>query len=716
MAKEKVASLEDLAALKVRLQQEAPSVPVVPTDTTFGSIPVSNSGSEVNFDELDLDAALASIMGKLRASKEAASTGDEELEAAIARKENARTRLPEFYASRRELTALLAEKHPKLVIAKQHKITDVVASLSVHVSEAQKALDHSNRLIEAIEGKYPDMVAELKAGQDRTGFVQSVLARFAKNETGQYVASSTVNPAPATIDAANTFLTGLITQISTGEKAVLRPRQDGETAVVVTAQGSWVSKYPEILEINELGVALTRYRIAIDTAGRQKIEQWAAGLVKDGYLLSPQMVKAMKEKGMKGLRRNLLDLVENPESGYLFVPVSNHARCTVTSYMDVRRPEVLVRVSPRESAVGYVIKFCQVNVPQLMEDVFGKEGTTRHKVTVTFNNVAELLDEKGPVGRRIPKNLRDALQNALNVATRQRQEWADLAEIRNVSGLEDLRTIDAISQGMAGTAVISLSEYSEEGESRTYPLAMRVVSDGTVVRPGKVTSRSKEGWLYKALKDGAKVTELFARAKDGTFSNAKLQDVVVRNEEFEMDWLLLLAANQHNAELVSAKNGNVGGLCLTVAEGGRDGTFVVTVPVHDRKPGTPRNRRGVRDNGRLAAYVVARSGDTVTFTDGLTGYSRSKLESSGCKFSEPYAIGSLPDFPRYLMRTVLCAVTRTERDKAPAYLLRVMAVVTAVPSGSQASEAPVDPVDDEPVNESVDEGLSDEGNNSDTDE
>lgn len=694
----KVVGLEGLSVLKQKLEgEQAPSA----LDGTLVT-GVQVGSEEINLDdELGIQGILASIMHARVKLQEAGSVDDEELKTAVARKENARVQLPQLYEARVDLEARLKDMRSQVKIATQHKLTDKVTLLSSQIGEAERALTHASRLIKAIEDRYPDMAAEFTVSHDRMSFVRSALARFAQNEAGQYTASGTVNPAPATIAEATTFLTGLIEKISTGERAFMRTRQDGETALVVTAKGSWVSMYPEILEINELGVALIRYRMAIETAERQKLEQWAAGLVEARYLLSPKMVQAMKEKGAEGLRRNLLDLVD-AGSGYFFMPVNNNDRCVVGSYAEVRRPEVLVRIIVPEEVrtAAYVIQFNRVTAPQVVDGVFGKEGS-RHYVTVRFNTVAELLDPEGLVGKRIPENLRKALVSAYNFAQRQRQEQADLAEIRNVRKVELLRTVEEISTGRAGTAVISVSEYSEEGESyRTYPLAMRVVSDGNVTRPGLATSRSKEGWLYKALKDDVKVTEFFARAKDGTFSNVKLQDVAVRNEEFEVDWLVARAAVTHNAELISAKNGNVGALCLMVADGGRDGTFVITVPVHDRKPGS-KDRHQSRDKGRKAAYVVTRSGDTITFVTGLTGYSRTKLETSGCKFNEPYAIEFLADYPRYVLRTLFCAVTGvTDRDKAPLHLLRTkpVAAVTVVPS--EVTPAPQ-------VDESVEEPYGD---------
>lgn len=702
MAKSKVVSFEDLAALKERLEQASSA----PTDSGQATT-VTNVTEEVNLDELDIEAALASIMHTRTSLQEAGSVDDEELKAAVARKENARIQLPQLYEARTDLNARLKNLRPQIKIATQHNLAEKVAFLSGQIGEAEKALTYANRLIKAIEDRYPDVASEIAGSQSRMSFVRGALARFAQNEAGQYTASGTVNPAPATIAETTAFLTGLIEKISTGERAFMRPRQDSETALVVTAKGSWVSMYPEILEISELGVALTRYRMAIETADRQRLELWAAGLVEAGYLLSSKMAQAMKETGTEGLRRNVLDLVD-AGSGYFFMPVRiNNLRCNVTSYQEVRNPQMLVRVFPG-SIAAHVMRFDRVTAPQAVEEIFGKEGATRHKVTVPFNTVAELLDPKGSVGKRIPENLRKALVSAHNFAQRQRQEQADLAQIRNVSGLENLITIEEMGHENTGTAVVSVSEYSEEDESyRTYPLAMRVVSDGNVARPGLATSRSKEGWLYKALlKDDVKVTEFFARVQDGTFSNAKLQDVAVRNEGFEVDWLVARAAGTHNAELISAKNGNVSALCLTVADGGRDGTFVVTVPVHDRNPGgAPRDRRQTRDKGREAAYVVTRSGDTIMFVAGLTGYSRTKLETSGCKFNEPYAIELLADYPRYVLRTVFCVVTKTEREKAPTHLLRTSTkpvTVTAVPS-----EATPVPQVDEPVGEPMEELYGD---------
>ena len=644
-------------------------------EATTEVVVMPSSFDELDIDELDIDAILAS----LSAATQGLAERDEEIQRAI-QEQAAREVTEQREAEQREAAKSLARTRLAELYSATSRLQSMLENANkvgmVGVKQAQETMAMSLRGVKILEEKYPELKREIQGSFSRQVAAREVITRFVRDDTG-YATKGTPNPTAATVKEATSFLAGVVKQVATGKDGLLRPREGDEKATLVTADGSWVSKYPEIVEITEMCAVFTDYRIAVEKADRQRLENWAAGLVNSNpaFLLTPDMVDTMKGKEQEGFRRNIRDAFERP-GGYVFMPVNTRMRCDVTSYMGVRVPEVLVRIWPAQATGGkkYVIRFDRATVPQIVSEVFGK-GPIYHPVTVKFDGLDELVAAKSG----IPEVLRNALVSALSFADRQRKEQADLAVIRDVATLGDgWVTVEDISKGEAGIAVVSIPSYVEYDEKakrdRKYPLGMQMVSDGTTVKPGLATLRSKEGWMYKTLaKDGGmKVRDMFVRGKDGALSNAKLQDVFVRNESgFEMNHLMDAAGMEHKAQRISAKNGNVSGLCFMQADGGRDGTYVGSVIVFDKKPHhmTKMGRQQTRENGREAAYVMTRSGDTITFVAGLTAYSCAKFEASGLKFGEVYAINALTDYARYVVRTLYCAVTATARDKVPAYLL-----------------------------------------------
>lgn len=405
------------------------------------------------------------------------------------------------------------------------------------------------------------------------------------------------------------------------------------------------TRYPELQE------KLASERSLI--VHQQKLQKIADLDVAAKLLLSRSEIERLKQDLEN--RHDILTLVEM-RSGFCFVPIRTDVEADLFSYRAIPK-EMLVRYmvnkQGQEIAKAHTIRIEAVTVPNLVDNFFFTREGKRVDLTLRFDHLHE-LHRWEKINRIVQISLMEAVRRA-EYRRREAQTWETLKE---VSGL---KTVDEIANGEAGTAVIHITRYQGR-----YDLGFRIVSDGTTVRSCFCTERSKKHPLYEALAHGQEVAKFFVR-EDDSFSNKELQEIFVLNEKsYELGHLIFAAMVKHGAERVSRANDNATAFAMPIDQGGRDGVYMVTLSVAEKKGRQAESHRN--DVVRETAYVVARTDDNVTFVAGLTRYSRVKFTEQGFEFNKPYALAELRGYTLYVLQRVYSAVTETPYDNLPDHL------------------------------------------------
>ncbi|MEK7082746.1 MAG: hypothetical protein AAB972_01125, partial [Patescibacteria group bacterium] len=327
------------------------------------------------------------------------------------------------------------------------------------------------------------------------------------------------------------------------------------------------------------------------------------------------------------------------------------------SYRNVN-PEIRVECGDiKEGNKKHMLRVASVTAPQYVEDFFFPEAAGGKCILPTFyfDDIHEIMTWQG-----INLVIRDSLTNGIRLAESWEKEADVMQKLGHVSDIT--KTVNQLADGASGIAVIRIpkSRYS-------FNVGFQIVSDGITVLPGPVaTERSKKASVYEEIIDGKPVVEFFARAKDGSFVNKKLQELAIRNEAFELSWLMPAAVIRHTAQYVSVDN--VSSLVMLTDEGGRNGTYVFKISV--KASASTVNKREETEVYREVevAYVVTRESDTITFVEGLTRHSVDRLVEQGFALDTPYALGELRGFVLHILQKVYSKVSDTRYDEFPEHL------------------------------------------------
>ncbi|TSC67288.1 MAG: hypothetical protein G01um101466_747, partial [Parcubacteria group bacterium Gr01-1014_66] len=247
------------------------------------------------------------------------------------------------------------------------------------------------------------------------------------------------------------------------------------------------------------------------------------------------------------------------------------------------------------------------------------------------------------------------------------------------------KTLDQLAppESASGVAVICVPRGRERNG---FDIGFEIQSDGKTIRPGSTaTDWSKKLPIYEEIMDGKSVDEFFARAKDGSFCNEALQDLAVRNEAFDLKWLVPAAIATHKAEQVSADN--VAGIVM-LSHGSQHGKYILQVPV--------KYKHGDKEMYRNVAYVVTRENDTLNFVAGLTRYSVDRFSAEGCALNTPYNLGELKGFILHVLQITYSKALGTPYDKFPDNL-KSQWVRAKSASAVQTDEGPAPREEEEPV-------------------
>ncbi|MEK9195111.1 MAG: hypothetical protein AAB975_01950, partial [Patescibacteria group bacterium] len=275
--------------------------------------------------------------------------------------------------------------------------------------------------------------------------------------------------------------------------------------------------------------------------------------------------------------------------------------------------------------------------------------------TFYFDDIHEIM-----TWQRINLVIRDSLTNGIRLAKSWEKEADVMQKLGHVSDIT--KTVNQLADGASGIAVIRIpkSRYS-------FNVGFQIVSDGITVLPGPVaTERSKKASVYEEIIDGKPVVEFFARAKDGSFVNKELQELAIRNEAFELSWLMPAAVIRHTAQYVSVDN--VSSLVMLTDEGGRNGTYVFKISVKASASTVNKQEETEVYREVEVAYVVTRESDTITFVEGLTRHSVDRLVEQGFALDTPYALGELRGFVLHILQKVYSKVSDTRYDEFPEHL------------------------------------------------
>lgn len=563
--------------------------------------------------------------------------------------------LRDLYREKPEVEKLLQEEVRKLAEAKKAGLTHDVPVLQEGVQALTEDFADITRTITTLETRYPELKGKLDEEQRVITAHQRFLERFAKEVDGgdvvQYTAKRTPTPGVDTIKAADIFLETSIKEASAGQHSLIVLSDSTTTSLFVSGDGRrWVPKYPQLLEGIEVCRELTDYADAVHAAKQRKLQQWADKDVEAGLLLTPQIVAQQKNDPQN--RHHIVNMVRTG-NGFCFVPVMSKKSTTLAHYCAMPS-EIKVEYGNPEGTKRHMLRVTAVTTPQFVEDIFFPEEGNGIAVMPTF-----YFDDLHEIStwRRINPVVRDSLTNAVRWAEGKEKEIAVMEELGNVSAISDLRTIHQLADSAVGTAVIHAprSRYGNGG----FAIGFQMVSDGVTVRPGlRATDRSKKLPVYEEILDGKPVTEFFARKKDGSFVNEELQELAVRNEAFELGWLVPSAATVHNAERVCAEN--IAAMIMPDDKSGTCSTYVFHVSVAEKHRGKEETT-----SYHEVAYVVACTDNALTFVTGLTPYSISRLIQQGFALGTPYNLGELKGYILHVFQRLYCRVMDVAHSELP---------------------------------------------------
>lgn len=613
----------------------------VTTEQSVVTIP-----APVEIDEDGLADVIRERIDKLKqlvATRDARDSGQQQRRNQFEKNE---MNLRDLYRQQPEFEKYLREETRKLAEAKrEHFLIRDISVLETGVQELTEGLVNTLRDIAYFEENYPELKAKLDEERIMVAAYRRFLERFARevNEDGvRYTAHGTPNPCMAEmIKVADAFLEMSIKEASASHSPLIVLVDDGMAPMFVSHDGKrWAPKHPQLLEGVEVCKELTAYAGAIYVAKQKKLQQWADGDVEAGLLLTPESVAQQKKDPRN--RHNIVNMVRCGGDGFCFVPVIVPVKfrksTTLSSYSAVSSEMKVEYGDNSEGVKQHMLRVTAITIPQYVEDIFFPEEGNGNSVKPTF-----YFDDLHEIStwRRINPIVRDSLANAVRWAESMGKRIAIMEELSDVSRVSDLRTIHQLADGAVGTAVIHAPKPKYGYD--IFDIGFKMISDGITVRPGSVaTDQSRKLAIYEAILDGKPVAEFFARAENGSFLNEELEDLVVRNEMFELKWVVPLAVKQYDAEEVS--HANAMAMVMPLLEGGREGTYVLRISV----------KRGEKEEGRReVAYVVRRTDDKLTFVAGLTHYSVAKLVGQGFCLNKPYSLGELKGYILHVFQKAL---------------------------------------------------------------
>lgn len=560
-----------------------------------------------------------------------------------------------LYQEKPEVGKLLQEEMRKLTEARKAGLTHDIPILQAGVQALTQDLTDITGMITALEARYPELKAKLDEERRTVAALQRFLERFAK-EVGEdgalrYTAHGTPNPGTADIKTVVTFLEASIKEAS----QFLIVLTDSTTrSLFVSSDGKrWAPKYPHIPQGIEVCSELAGYAEAIRAVKQKKLQQLADEDMQAGLLLTSQEVARQKKDPHN--RYNIVNLVRYGD-GFCFIPNASKKSTTLTGYSGVPSEIKVECASNSEETKRNVLKVTAVTMPSCVEDFFfPEEGKGKLiKPVFYFNDLHEIS-----TWRRIHPDVRESLVRAVRWAEGKERETAVMEELGDVGNVDDLRTIHQLADGAVGMAVVHIlrSRYTNDG-----PIGFQMVSDGVMVRPGsRATEKSKKLPVYEEILDGKPVAEFFTRTKEGLFANAELQEIAVRNEFFELKWLVPVAAAEHHADLVDADN--IRAMIMPNNNGGVNGTYVFQTSVTERHRG--------KEEATIyheVAYVVRHMDNTLTFVSGLTRYSTGRLTQQGFAFDRPYDLGDLKGYLLHVLQRAYCKILDVDNDELPEHL------------------------------------------------
>lgn len=561
----------------------------------------------------------------------------------------------DLYREKPEIERLLQEEIRKLAEAKRNSLIHDIPVLQTGVQELTEDLVNVATAITVLETRYPELKAKLEEEQKVIAAHRRFLERFSKEvvgETVRYIGNGTPTPRAADIKAADHFLEKSIKDAS--ELLLIVSVTKVEEALFVAHDGSrWNPQHPELAEGIEVCSELALYEQAIKAADQERLRVWAERDREAGLLLAPQTTATQKKDPRN--RHSIVNMVRCGD-GYCFVPIMSKKSADLLTYSNVFAEMRVEYGDNKEGNKKHMLRVTAVTAPQFVEDVFFPEAAAGKCVTPTF-----YFDDLHEIStwRRINAMIRESLTNAVRWAESKEREIAVMEELGDISRLKNLKTLVQLADGVAGIAVIRIPK-SKYGNTE---VGFQIVSDGMIVRPGSVaTDRSKKLSVYEAILDGKPVTEFFARAKDGSFVNEQLQDFAVRNESFELNWLVPIAVAEYTAEQVS--NVNIVALVMPTNGdgGGKNGKYVLRTSVKEK--------HGEVEVYREVGYVVAREDEKIIFVEGLTPYSVTRFRKQGFALNTPYMLGDLRGFILYLLQRVYCKALDVHYDELPEFLKR----------------------------------------------
>ncbi len=582
---------------------------------------------------------------------------DAELQQRHERSGKSEANLRNLLSEKREVEQLLREETSKLSEAKKAGFaTRDLALLQTGIEELTEGLAFITTVKNALEGKYPEIKAKLDEEQRLVILHQWFLERFAKETGGdgvvRYVAKGTPTPNTANVKDMDAFLKKGIEE---GENLeIIVSVSKGESAAFVAHDGSrWNPRYPEMMEGLRICKELDAYESAIQSVEQKNLQNCADNYIAAGLLLTPAQITAQKKSPQN--RHNLVNMLRFGE-GFCFVLIDSKRPADLLSY-NVVRPEMKVEYGDnKEGNKKHMLRVTSITAPQFVKNFFFPEAAGDKSVMPTF-----YFDDLHEIAtwRKINLVIRDSLINGIRWAESWEKQAGVMEELGDVSRVSNLKTLDQLGDGVSGTAVIRApkSWYSDYASD----IGFEIVSDGKTVRPGSLaTDWSKKLEVYEEIIDGKPVAKFFARAKDGSFQNERLQKLARRNEQFELSWIMPAAVAEHGAESLSADN--AAGMVMLTDAGGRNGAYVFKVSVRE-----DRKEKEV-DIYRQVAYVVRREDDKLIFVAGLTHYSTHRLTEGGFTLNTPYVLSELRGFVLYILRKVSHKVLDVPYDKLPDHL------------------------------------------------
>ena len=608
------------------------------------------------FDEDTLHEAIQQRYARLMNVIEMIPAEDATLEVKRNRVISAEKNLRALYHQMPVIESALAGERQKLAVAVAQGFRDQVKACQIRIDELESVLAASAKNIAVLEARYPELKAKIESEWLLVVRHHEFLAYFARETkddglTYHYTAKGVPTPGSSTLALCDTFLKARVEAAIGGD--IITEAKGAQALFVGRDGGRWVPKHPEIEDGAEICRAMTEYAHVMRWADQERLEKIADQDVQDKVLLPPSEVARLKEHPEN--QHNILRLIE-ARHGFCIVRVRSDAECDLMSYRGVCSNEMLVEyIFDEKRAKEHTIRIAAVTAPHLVDAFFypGGEKYPRNLV-FGFNHPHDMLRWE-----RTEKIVKDSLIDAFRKAEYRQKEVAVLQELSEIT---DLKTVDEIADGTAGTAVVLIPKYHNR-----FDLGFAVVSDGTTVKAGLATEKSQKLRLYEDLLDGQPVAEFFIRNADGSFRNEDLEHIAVLNEtSSELGWLIPGFAATYAAEQISAAN--ISGLTMPVEEGGKDGTYLFTVSVRDRDSAKEREKTRYSYVDREVGYVVARTNDKVVFVDGLTRYSRDRFVGQGFAFGAPYALNEVRGRILYVLQRLMIEVAGMAYGALPEHL------------------------------------------------